>query len=636
MCGIAGCISAKPQVVDEALVRRLDRALRHRGPDDSGILLFGSQGVTKHPLPLCIEQQAHVMLLHRRLSILDLGRAGWQPMSTPEGRYHAVYNGEVYNFLELRRELKSLGHCFRSQSDTEVILAAYAQWGTECLRRFTGMFAMAIFDVERRSVLLARDFFGIKPLYYTRRKDALWFASEIKVLLEVGGSRPLADSARAVKYLREARSDDGSATFFRDIYRLPPGHYLDVSLDRPEEGEPVRFWSVDAGAREPLSFDAAADRLRHLFVESVRLHLRSDVPVAAALSGGIDSSSIVSVMRSIQGQAADLHTFSYVADDATVGEEEWIDLVSRESGTISHRIRLQAGDLKADLQRLIAVQEEPFGSTSIYAQHRIFQSVSEEGIKVVLDGQGADEFLGGYRFFLISRMASLAARKEWLALYHFVRQCTRLADVSERRMLRELLPMLVPARMRGLYRALRPVGCPAWMREPEGAPEVSGHGGHLGLAEQLRHCVTERMLPHLLRYQDRNSMAFGIESRVPFLTPEIVEFTLALPEEYIIAPDGTSKAVFRRAMHGIVPKPILERRDKIGFSTPEGRWLRQLHPWIEEVLASEVAESIPYLNAPELRREWNRSHNGSGSVPEHVWRCVNYIQWAATFNVEFA
>ena len=641
MCGIAGIVCNPASRVTPEQLNTLLLCLEHRGPDDQGYLLFSQGQPELGRERLQQEQMVRVLLLHRRLSILDLTETGWQPMATPDGRYYIVFNGEIYNYLELRKELETEGRQFRSHSDTEVLLAAYARWGKSVLTRLAGMFAFAILDTREQTLFLARDFFGIKPLYYTSNQQGLAFASEIRALLEFGWVDRRVNPGRLYDYLRYGVTDHSSETMLADVLALPPAHYLEVSLDDPGYPEPVRYWDIDLSQRLDLSFDEAAEQLRTLFLENIRLHLRSDVAVGAALSGGIDSSSVVMAMRHVQGEGLDLHTFTYVADDERVSEAKYADVVGQASRAFAHYVEPTPDELVADLENLIAAQGEPFGNTTIYAQYRVFRLAREAGIKVMLDGQGADELLGGYRHYLGARLASLIRQGHWTEAINFLNKTARLPGSSPFWVGVGGAAFLLPTQIQEPMRRL--VGkemAPAWLN-------VNWFRAHGVIPKPLNYTVRDRetlrrslyesltsvALPSLLRYEDRNSMAFSIESRVPFLTPSLADFVYALPESYIIAPDGTSKSVFRAAMKGIVPEIILNRQDKIGFATPERAWLGQLGPWVKSVLAGDTASRIPALNLPEVKREWTRISQGWQPFDFRVWRWCNLIEWARQLKV---
>jgi asparagine synthase (glutamine-hydrolysing) len=638
MCGIAGVVFDMPIVASAGVRSLLSDPLRHRGPDDHGWCAFTGQRMLLDRDGEG-EISARALLVHRRLSILDLTEAARQPMGTSDGRCFVVYNGEIYNFLELRRELEDLGCRFHSRSDTEVLLNGYAQWGLDVLNRLVGMFAFAILDVAARKLLLARDFFGIKPLYYTFWRDGFAFASELKPLLNLPGVSRNVNPQRLYEYLRAGLTDQGGETLFAGIYQLPAAHYLELSIDCPRAiPQPKRYWEIDLSNRCELSFAQAAEQFRDLFLDSVRLHLRSDVPVGAALSGGIDSSSIVMAMRALSPDQ-DIHTFSYLADDPVLNEERWVDIIGASARTVVHKVTSEPEQLVADLEHLVDLQGEPFASTSIYSQQRVFQAARTAGIKVMLDGQGADELLGGYDVYAAARLASLLRGHEWQEAARFWHKVSKL---PKRTKLWQLLgQFLFPSSVQAGLRYL--VGrelWPAWMNrswfDERGVEGQAQAHSRKGLLETLKRTLTETSLPMLLRYEDRNSMACSIESRVPFLTPQLAGFVLSLPEEYIIAPDGTSKAVLRAAMRGIVPDTILNRNDKIGFETPEKRWLcSSLHGWVERVLDSDEMAGIEAVRQPALKQEWRAVLSGGKRFDNRIWRWVNLAVWTRLNGVRF-
>lgn len=622
MCGIAGVALREPG--ERSWGADFLRALAHRGPDDQGQMVW----------------EDRVWLFHRRLSVLDPTPGGHQPMSSIDGRFSIVFNGEIYNFLELRAELERLGYRFRSRSDTEVLLAAWAEWGKESLLRLVGMFAFGLLDTKERALYLARDFFGIKPLYYCRTTGGFAFASEIPPLLRLPGVSRRANPERLYRYLRFGITDDGEHTLFADIEQVSPAHVLRVSLDTLDVSPPDRYWSLELSEPVPVSFREAAGRLRELFLESVRLHLRSDVPVGSALSGGIDSSAIVMAMRYLE-PSLELHTFSYVADDLAASEEAWVDLVGDAARANVHKVRPSPQELVADLDRLVQVQGEPFGSTSVYAQYRVFRLVREAGIKVVLDGQGADELLGGYVPYVGARFASLVRSGRLAEALSFLRRASQ--QPGRGKVWMHALGHLVPGSLQPLaYRLGRQELTPPWLRWKWFAergvrptlPLRRYSKDHL--RRELLRAVTCTSLPMLLRYEDHNSMAHSVESRVPFLVPSLAQLVLSFPEEFIIAPDGTTKAVFRVAMRGIVPDAILERRDKIGFATPERRWLNELTPWVEGQLSTATPEEVPPLDADGVRAEWEAVIRGRRPFDFRVWRWLNLLAWVRVFGVDFS
>lgn len=643
MCGIAGVVAATGDVVDSATLKRFADSLRHRGPDDVGFYGWYPPGPGRSSRDASSLGDCRVGLVHRRLSILDLSDAAWQPMSSRDGRFHIVYNGEIYNYLELRQELESLGHQFRSQSDTEVLLAALSEWKSEALARLNGMFAFAVFDAQSQSLFLARDPFGIKPLYYARWPGGFAFASELTVLLDLPKVHPKVDPNSVFEYLRFARTDLDGATLFSDIRQLPAGSYMTVDPHSARHSDPVPFWEVDLARTSTLTFEQAAEQLRELFVESVKLHVRSDVPVGAALSGGIDSSAIVMTMRRLLGDDHELRTFGYVAEAPGLSEERWMDLVSKAVGAKAYKVRPGEHDLINNLDELIGLQGEPFVSTSIFAQHQVYKLAREADTKVTLDGQGADELLGGYPTFLAARCASLLRRGKLGEAYALMRHASDTNGMGFRGCLYRAGGLLLPASLHGMARGM--VGeeyFPEWMsRDWFLQHEVTPAGPKPSasrdvLREQLHETLTQTSLPALLRYGDRNSMFFSVESRVPFLTPPLVQFVFSLPEHFIIAPDGTSKAVFRRAMRGIVPDRILDRRDKVGFVTPQSQWLSSLSKWVDETLEQVDPSAVPVLNMPRVRQVWDDVLSGRRRFDSAVWRWLNLVRWTEKFCVSYS
>jgi asparagine synthase (glutamine-hydrolysing) len=638
MCGIAGCVVRSPDVVRRDWLSTMAASLRHRGPDDRGFLQWsaGEPAVGRDPdLP-----PGQVGLVHQRLSILDLSENGWQPMRGHDGRQHIVYNGEIYNYIELRDELRRLGHEFTSTGDTEVLLAAFSQWGEAALSRLVGMYALALVDTRSRTLTLARDPFGIKPLYYATWPGGMAFASEIKALLELPAVSRRASPRALHDYLRSGAVATDDQTFFADVREIPAGHSATLSLDSPDRVAPVRFWAPPAKRDLELSFGDAAEQLRSMFLDSIRLHLRSDVPIGTALSGGIDSSAIVAAVRAVGGDDVDIRTFSYIADDPALTEERWIDLQVDASSAKAEKVSPPVGDLVRDLDRLIKVQDEPFGSTSIYAQFRVFEMAAEAGVKVMLDGQGADEMLAGYQPYVSARVASLLRRGRPDVALRLARGASRnpggarVATIAGKGAM-SLLPAVAARAARTRFGSGN--GAELWLDSEWFAARgcrAAEPQRDAGLSGALLRDFGRDSLPGLLRYEDRNSMAFSIESRVPFLTPRLADFVFRLPESHLLGGDATSKAVFRAAMRGLVPDRILDRRDKIGFATPEKKWLQALRPWIGDVLGQADDDSVPMLRMPAVRRELDAVLDGRAAFGWHVWRWINLIRWSELYSVD--
>lgn len=636
MCGIAGiaCFQSPQSLgsVGGAMLRRL----AHRGPDDHGWLSVRAATV-RHGQGTPHDDPADVLLLHRRLAILDLSPAGRQPMSSADDRHHLVFNGEIYNYRELRTELEKTGHTFRTQTDTEVLLAALAQWGSAAIVRLVGMFAFAFLDTARRSLLLARDFFGVKPLYFTRSHGRFAFASEIKALLELPGLPRKADPTALHEYLASGITSYGRRTLLADVEQLPAGHLLEIPLDAPGQAQPEPYWRIEADRPAQLSFPEAAARFRELFLQSVELHLRSDVPVGVCLSGGLDSSAILAGMRHLAGPRAELHGFSYIAADPRYSEQRWVDVAAAAAKAQVHTVAIDPRELCTDLDALVAAQDEPFHSTSIYAQYRVFRLAQETGVKVLLDGQGADELLAGYRGYLHARLAGLLARGHWLQGGRFAWDASRLPGVRFGGLLGGAVLAHAPAPLaRGVARLRE--GSQDWIDHEwfsarASVASVDRPGPPRCLRAALLGTIEHSSLPMLLRYEDRNSMAHSIEGRVPFLTPALAQFVFSLPEEYLIDDHGTSKSLLRAALRGIVPDAILNRKDKIGFETPEAQWLQASAGWATKLLGSEAARSIGAWHWDRVRDKADRMLAGRQRIDGSLWRCLNLVRWTELLGV---
>jgi asparagine synthase (glutamine-hydrolysing) len=618
--------------VAPTVLQKLDRLLAHRGPDGSGLATFTREAAPADP------DAAEVALVFRRLAIIDLDPRANQPMASADGRYVLVFNGEIYNYVELREELARLGHGFRTTSDSEVLIAAFAEWGPSALSRFVGMFAFVLLDRLKRELFLARDPFGIKPLFWAVGSDCVALASEIPPLLEVAGVSRAADLARASLFLAAGQTDAGERTMFSAVRSLPAGSFATIPLDRPAAPSPVGYWQPRI-APDPLPRPAAASELRELFLDSIRLHLRSDVPLGIALSGGVDSSSILAGARAVGGKDLVIRTFSFVAEGSDVDETPFIALAAASAGAQSAGVRIKPDEIVADIDDLVASQGEPFGSLSIYAQHRVMRLAAEGGIKVMLDGQGADELFAGYRPYLARRLSELLARFQWGAALRLVRAMRALPGVTAG-LLAQAFEPAVPARLRALARAL--VGRPqlppwidgTWFADRDllragATPRWSRDFLHEALVQSL----AETVLPALLRYEDRNAMRFSIESRVPFLTPRLAQFAYAQPSEHLVDERATSKAVLRAAMRGLVPDAILDRRDKIGFATPDRLWAHALRPWFQRVLGSDTARAMPWLKPAAALQTLDRRVARADPFGFDLWRTVNFIRWVEQFGV---
>lgn len=625
MCGIAGGWWKEAGQLDALLAGALEK-IRYRGPDDSGYELY--------PMGDSV-----VALGHTRLSILDLSSAGHQPMLSADKRFSIVFNGEIYNYRELRTELQGLGHRFVSDSDTEVLLAAWIQWGQACLVRLIGMFAFVVLDRQAGTLTCVRDAFGIKPFFYAAKGGEFYFASEMPALKELLPGKPTLDWQRAYDYLVHGDYDSGTGTFFEGIHHLLPGHLFIVDLQSGRVAEPERWWAPSIVERTDLSFASATEMVREQFLQNIRLHLRSDVALGAALSGGIDSSAVVCAMRHVEPDLP-IHTFSYIAAGSDMSEEVWVDRINAYVGAVPHKISVGSDELVRDLDSMILAQGEPFGSTSIYAQYRVFQLARESGVTVTLDGQGADEMLAGYNGYPGHRLRSLVEKGRFAEALSFLNEWANWPGRDRIGGAKRLAAEMTEG---WLYALLRKINgsdaLPGWINgEPLVERGVISHfprqrspqseAGRRVVAE-LALSLTRRGLPALLRHGDRNSMRFSVESRVPFLTLDMVNLLLSLPESYLISSKGETKHVFRAAMRGIVPDDVLDRRDKIGFATPEQAWLISMADTVRGWLREDL--QLPFFNQAQVLREFELIIAGKKPFSWQVWRWINFCRWYSHF-----
>lgn len=655
MCGIFGVWNMHGQPLDlNALLNSL-HSIRHRGPDDEGYLLAnsahrifvpcsGSDSTTLLDLPRieeCFDRQFDLVFGFRRLSILDLSSAGHQPMRNADGSLWIVFNGEIYNYIELRSELQALGYVFHTQTDTEVILNAFEAWGVECLNRFNGMWGFAIFDKRKNRLFCARDRFGIKPFYYHFDRERFVFASEIKAVLQYSKIERKPNDAVVYDYLNYGLLDHTNETFFENIHQLPAAHFLII------EGADIhieRYWNIDPNNKLDLGTGAQADaeyvrRFYDLFEDSIRLHLRSDVAIGSCLSGGLDSSSIVCVANKLLFSehvvSSDLigekqKTFSSCFDDPRFDERQHIENVLFATSAERNYTFPSPQNLLNDLPRLIWHQDEPFGSTSIYAQWCVMKIAAESGVRVLLDGQGGDELLAGYHPYFDSYWGTLLSQgrlntllKEWSAyrnIYH----------ASPAYLIQHTLFSIAPSAFQRRIRSNRgSLGVRAEFsskfrqRYPDEDVKFPG----APFSKRLYNALTRTSLPGLLHYEDRNSMAHSIEARVPFLDYRLVEYAFALPDRQKIN-NGYTKTILRDSMQGILPEPIRIRTDKMGFVTPEREWLSgELKNWMDDIFNSASFRASPYLNASQVNALLAEHRAYRRDLGFMIWRWVNLHVW---------
>jgi asparagine synthase (glutamine-hydrolysing) len=616
MCGFAGIVARPGRSVSPEVLASMGATIRHRGPDDDGSW-----------------RDERVGLTFRRLSILDLSPAGHQPMESDDGRFILVFNGEIYNFAELRAELAGLGHRFRSQGDSEVLLHAYMQWGRECVARLNGMWAFLVYDRAAGVVFGSRDRFGVKPLYRAEADGQILVASEIKALRAAGAGRE-PDWSRVADWLASGPIDQSIAdgrTFFAGITEIAPATAFEVTLDGT--WREWTYWSLDAIERRP--HPAPAEAFAELFDDAVRLQARADVPVGVSLSGGLDSTAIICALTRARGDAEPVNAFCFFSDEHD--ERRYIDATLEYTGARLHPVRVSPAGLFDVLGDVLHYHDEPVHSLSAVIGYEIMRAARASGIKVMLGGQGADETLAGYPSYFDDYWTSLVRRgaqdraggeiAEWAGV-HGPRPDEVLARIvarARRWAWQSRVPgYLAVANARDLRRRRRhPWFTPDVMRRVA-APRPAAPDG---LSDSLRLSVFGAPLPLYLRVDDRNSMAHGVEGRVPFLDHRLVELAFSLPEEWLLR-GPWNKYVLRQAMRGRAPAVVHERADKMGFPHPRRRWFGEdLAEPIGDILSSGAFASRGIYDVARVRDDFARHRRGEADVSVELFATVQLERW---------
>ena len=639
MCGIAGILDLKGRAVEQPVLERLCTCLAHRGPDDEGFHVEGN-----------------VALGQRRLSIIDLS-SGRQPMSNEDGTVWVTFNGEIYNFLELRTELEAHGHRFATRSDTEVIVHAFEQYGTGCLERFRGMFAFAIWDQRRRLLFLARDRVGKKPLFYARADGQFVFASELQALLQHPGVRSgrELDPAAIDEYLTYGYIP-APGTAFRNVFKLPPAHFLTLELpEEDEEGgvgavdpkvEP--YWRLEYTPKLDLDEDEAAEALLEVLTEAVRLRLIADVPLGALLSGGVDSSVVVALMSRLSDRP--VKTFSIGFDEKAFNELPYARLVARRYGTDHHELIVRARALDV-LPTLVRHYGEPFADSSAIPSYHVAQ-LTRRHVTVALNGDGGDECFAGYERYLGSGLAER---------YQRIPRPLRVGMIEP---LATLIPGTLPRRNRlgQAKRFLQVAAQPAARRylrwvtyftpeqkqglyTPEFRARLGGREGGAWLLHQFADVRREgcdhldallatdvrSYLPYdLLVKMDIATMASSLEARSPFLDHKVMEFAARLPGRYKL--HGTTlKYLLKKVARKLLPAENLDRR-KMGFGMPVGNWMRgELRPLLDDVLLSPRALARGYFRPEAVQQLVQENAKGPHDHSNQLWALL----WLELWHQEF-
>lgn len=609
MCGIAGIIRLDGQPAGQEPVEKMMSVMKHRGPDDRGIYV-----------------KDHVALGFVRLSIIDLSPAGHQPMISGDGRYVLIFNGEIYNYLELKEELKGK-YDFTTRTDTEVLLASYIVWGEKCLEKFNGMFAFVIYDAQEKRIFGARDRFGIKPFYYVKTDDFFMFASEIPPLLpHLDPEEREIDRRIMYDYMVFNRTDHSEGTFFKKVRKLHHSTSFRIDNNRLSFN---RWYDLKQKLGDPFK---SVEEYRSCFSSAVGLRLRSDVPVGVCFSGGLDSSGVVSVILKDYGQE-ELATFSAVfGEDVPTDESKYMNELKPMLKNM-YFIKPTARTFLNDINSFVNSHGEPVPSGGPYVHFKVME-LAKDNVVVLLDGQGADESLGGYHYFFGYYFRHLLRRFALLRLlsenYHFLRNHRSLMALKSFGYF--LLPVSMKSRLSAEKKSYLTGDFLQEYRDNSLITDVLYESG--SLQDSLVNHF-ELKLEHLLKWEDRNSMWFSLEARVPFLDHRLVEKTLSLPPEMILY-RGNTKHILREAMKGYLPESIRTRKSKIGFGTPQDRWFREknLQEYIFDILRSSAFKNLDFID-PQKAEALYRDHlSGRKNAGKDIWKWINLSVWSDMFKIK--
>jgi asparagine synthase (glutamine-hydrolysing) len=623
MCGFVGMIALNGADADSRVLGQMASMLHHRGPDDEGGYVSGSVGFG-----------------FRRLSILDLSPTGHQPMLSEDGQIVLVFNGEIYNYVELRRELQGRGHKFTSRSDSEVLLHAYLEWGHGCLTRLNGMWAFLIYDIRQRKIFGSRDRFGKKPLYRYDCRDYIFFASEIKAILASGHYRGGPDSKMISQFLLHGpldQLDQNNQTFYSGIEQLPAGSAFELDLQgRVREWQ---FWSLadlqDADVTNP------AESFYETFEDAMRIRLRSDAPVGIFLSGGLDSTSMICTLKkirasSLNGSAGPILAFSYQAKE--YDESEYIDDTARQTNAEIIRFRPDPKQLWHNLEQMLWYQDEPVHSLVAMITFELSRLASARGVKVILNGGGADEVLAGYHSFFFDYWHTLLQAGHIQEAWREIRGYCEVHGGDARKLfaqslygqLRSKIDRFRVVRKLGSWKRRRQLQRRSWFRleSPDDLETDNCANDKRTLDAALKRSVERAPLPFYLRMEDRNSMAHSIEARMPFLDYRLVSLAFRLPPNWKMR-GPWNKYILRQAMRERIPESVRNRSDKMGFSIPQKKWFTgPFYEPIQDLLSSQVVRERGIYNIDTIRKDFELHKQGKIDVSNALFNLVQFEIWS--------
>lgn len=646
MSGITGIYyKTNPQNFFDII--RMNDSIKHRGPDDEGYisinvaskkfnLFSGKDSLIKRNSIYNSEQKEKLWFGHRRLSTIDLSSLAHQPMIDQKENVCIVFDGAIYNYREIREELKNKGYSFKSQSDTEVIIYSYIEWGKSFVQKLNGNWSFLIYDKNKNILFGSRDRFGVKPLYFINNHNFIAFASEIKALLAIKNYSCEINSEMVYRYLLWGQETFKNSTFFKEVYEIPPACTFTYSFIE-DSFNIEKYYSIET-VSEWESFNykkslSIIEKSGFFTKKSIERRLVSDVPIGSCLSGGIDSSSIVCNVNRFIGSNIQIGEKQKVVTacftNEKIDESKWANIVVESTGAEWHRTYPGMDDLLSDLEDMVFYQDYPFQSTSIYAQYRVMKKAKEIGIKVLLDGQGGDELFTGYSNYFYVFMIEMLKR---MAFPGFIREASHFNNMSMN------FSRILGKRINKLFNktsfVLKDYLNPDFFESMTGIDqEAENNQFYGGLNNYMKTLMEKTSLPTLLKYADRNSMRFSLDLRAPFADDiELIDYIFTIPSSYKIH-NGYSKYLLREGCADVLPEQIKKRVDKIGFETPEARWLCESQARYKEYLNDGL---IDYFNVEKLRTDWASLVNSAGSNYSMIWRIINFSVWMKVYFSDFS
>jgi len=604
MCGISGIINRKSTKVQEDEIKNINNLISHRGPDDEGFY-FGE----------------NFAFGHRRLSILDLSSDGHQPMHYLDEKYTITYNGEVYNYLEIRQELEMDGYFFTSNTDTEVILASYDKWGEECVSKFNGMWAFALYDKEKKIIFCSRDRFGIKPFYYTEINDQFIFGSEIKQLLEFHDEN-IVNKTILIDYLLYGLEEHTNETFFENIFKLEQSHNLVYNLEK-QKFSIYRYYDLSLNEDfDDLSEEESILILEDRLTSAIDLRLRSDVKVGTCLSGGLDSSSIAAIaskkyFEKTNKKFVAIHAKSI---EEKTDESAFAKEVAEHCNLDMIEVEPQMEDITKNIEEVVYTQEEPFGGPSIFMQYFVMKKARENNCIVILDGQGGDETLFGYEGYFSFYFASLIKKLRFL---QYINELINVSTfkVSKKRIVRDSIIVLFRNKLSFFEQIIRKKE--TFIKLKNDRRRLNPIFEFVTFKKFQKRELQIRNLPHLLRYEDKNSMRHSVETRLPFIDFKFVQAAVSMNDRLKFK-NGYLKYLLRKFVDPILPKSIVWRTNKFGFEAPTDMWINSHKSiMIKDIKSSFILENVVELNDKMFLNT------------TLLWKLYNVAVWEKVYKVKY-